>query len=282
MLTLIRLNAQPSPSPVRPWIRSLRIAAALTLLLAGCTAPRSAQRIPERPFRFQQDTFAYANELVWEYQLDPATGRMLHHRREKPPDYAQHCFIVAHAARQFFLQARFDPTRPRPDPTTCRRLIHEVISRGSNHASAPEDQVVIPGYPNLYAFSQTEEALLKSECGGAWQSYFQRGHWRMILPLTRGHQERMARQLTDSLRQQRPPVVHLVRFPSLSINHAVLLYDVEESADAIAFSVYDPNSPDHPARLTYQRAQRRFAYPANLYFAGGRVDVYEIYRSMFY
>ena len=282
MFTLVRPNAPAPLSAVTAWIRRLPFTVALILLLTGCAAPRSAQRVSDQPFRFQQDTFAYANELVWEYQPDPATGRMHHTRRASPPSYAQHCFVVAHAARQFFLHARFDPSQSRPDGSTCRHLIRQVLSRSSRVGSAAEEKVVIPGYSNLYAFSQAEEALLKSECGGAWHSYVQRGHWRMIFPLPRSHQARMVQQLLDSLRQQRPPIVHLVRFPSLSINHAVLLYAAEEDATSIAFTVYDPNSPDHPARLIYQRAQRRFEYPANASFAGGRVDVYEVYRSLLY
>lgn len=282
MFTLLRPNASLPPPALILWIRRLPFTIALTLLLAGCATPRSAQRASDRPFRFQEDTFAYANQLLWEYHLDPTTGQMQHTRRASPPSYAQHCFVVARAARQFFLHARFDPSQPQPDAPTCKHLIRQVISGSPSKASAAEKKVVIPGYANLYAFSQANEVLLKAECGGAWHSYVQRGHWRMIFPLPPSHQERMAQQLLDSLGQKRPPIVHLVRFPSLSINHAVLLYAADEDPTSITFTVYDPNSPDHPARLIYRRAQRRFEYPPNTSFAGGRVDVYEVYRSLLY
>ena len=278
----IRSNSPVTSSPVTTGGRGLALAIALTLLLAGCATPSSAPRVSDQPFLFPEDTFAYANELVWAYQLDAATGRLRHTRRASPPTYAQHCFVVARAARQFFLHARFDPSQPRPDGPTSRRLIRQVISRSARHGSAEETKIIIPGYPNLYAFSQAEETLLKAECGGAWRSYFQRGHWRMIFPLPRGHQERMARQLLAALGQERPPIVHLVRFPSLSINHAVLLYGAREDPASIAFQVYDPNAPNQPARLIYHRAHRRFEYPPNPSFEGGRVDVYEIYRSLLY
>jgi hypothetical protein len=124
--------------------------------------------------------------------------------------------------------------------------------------------------------------LLKAESGGAWQSYFQRGHWRMIFPFSRTHQENTARALVNSLKQNRPPVVHLVRFPQLSINHAVVLFDVAETETEIRFAAYDPNKPEKPTTLTYDRARRTFNLPANDYFIGGRVDVYEIYRSWCY
>lgn len=92
----------------------------------------------------------------------------------------------------------------------------------------------------------------------------------------------MAWQLVESLKQNRPSVVHLVRFPTLAINHAVLLFDVHVTTLEIHFSAYDPNCPEMPTVLTYDRAQRRFRFPANHYFAGGRVDVYEIYHTWNY
>lgn len=141
---------------------------------------------------------------------------------------------------------------------------------------------MIPGYTNLHAFSEAQAPLLKSECGGAWQSYFQRGHWRMIFPLSHRHQERMAKQFADSLRRNSPPVVHLIRFPRLSINHAVVLFDSKESEKEIEFAVYDPNNPEQPAKLIYDRVARRFSFPAGHYFVGGRVDAYEIYHGWNY
>lgn len=254
----------------------------LALLLCGCASPRRASSGYTRPFQFPQDCFAYANELVWEYQVDLATGKMAHTRRQPPPGYTHHCFVVARAARQFFQHARFDSTQPVVDEAAYRRLIQRVLSRSPRTPAVEETRIVIPGYPNLREFSAARTRLLQEECGGAHQSYLQRGHWRMIFPLSRAHQERMAKQLAESLRHNRPPVVHLVRFPSLAINHAALLFDAQETGTEIRFSTYDPNQPDQPACLTYNRAQRRFLYPANDYFVGGRVDVYEIYHGWNY
>src|SRR6185503_5070632 len=135
---------------------------------------------------------------------------------------------------------------------------------------------------SLHEFSHGQERLLKRECGGAWQSYFQRGHWRMIFPLSRAHQNRMAQQLAQSLKANRPPVVHLVRFPSLRINHAMLLLGVKETADEIQFAAYDPNDPSVPTQLAYDRRRQRFYLPASRYLARGRVDVDEIYHAWNY
>jgi hypothetical protein len=255
---------------------------AVGLALCGCAGPDSQFRSSERRFLFDRDTLAFANELVWRYDFDPQTGATTHTRRKPTPDYTHHCFVVARSARQFFQHARFDATLPKADDATYRRLVRRVVSTKPGRELPDNEKIVFPGYANLHEFSQAHETLLKSECGGIWRSYLQRGHWRMVFPIGRGHQERMARQLADSLGRDRPPVVHLVRFPSLAINHAALLFDVKETEKEIQFSTYDPNDPDQPVLLTYNRHERTFTYPRNHYFAGGRVDVYEIYHRWNY
>jgi hypothetical protein len=250
------------------------------LWLAGCaTSPPSTPG--SRHFIFEQDTFAYANELVWEYRFD-AHGKWTHRRREPKPDYTHHCFVVARSAKQFFQNARFDPALPKADPATYRRRIHEVVTASTRQRLAEGKKIVIPGYANLRAFSEGQGGLLKAQCGGAWQSYFQRGHWRMIWPFSRNQQRQTAEDLLGAIQNNAPPVVHLVRFPSLTINHAVVLFDGQETAERIEFAVYDPKSAEQPTTLTYDRARRSFSFPTNDYFPGGRVDVYEIYRSWCY
>ena len=252
----------------------------LTVVLAGCASHSAKVATTTRSFNFQTDTFAYANLLVWEYNF--TSNRPTHWRRQPPPDYTHHCFVVARAARQFFDHARFAPDQPKVSEEEYRRLIHSVVARSSRRASADAERIVIPGYANLHSFSEDQSRLLKAGCGGAWQSYFQRGHWRIVFPFSRGHQAGVAQRLLDSLRRHHPPVVHVVRFPHLSINHALLLFDATETEDEIRFAVYDPNDPVQPLTLTYQRAKRTFFFPANFYFAGGRVDVYEVYRNCLY
>lgn len=248
-------------------------------LLCGCAG--HGPFIGARPFNFETDTFAYANELVWEYHFD-ANGNWVHQRREPEPDYTHHCFVVARSARQFFENATFDANLPVASPETYRRLIHSVVSIDPSHPLADSKKIVIPGYANLREFSEAQENLLKSECGGAWESYFQRGHWRMIFPFSRANQERMAQRLLADLKQNRPPVIHVVRFPQLTINHSVLLFDAKETQTNIVFSVYDPNKPDKPKMLTFDRAGRTFTFAGNDYWPGGRLDVYEVYRSWDY
>ena len=104
----------------------------------------------------------------------------------------------------------------------------------------------------------------------------------MIWPFSRHHQQKTAETLAAEIKRNRAPVVHLVRFPGLSINHAVVLFDATATEKEILFAAYDPNSPDKPATLTYDRTARVFSFPTNFYFPGGRVDVYEIYCTWCY
>ncbi len=233
-------------------------------------------------FDFQRDAFAFANETMWRYGVDPATGRQTTTPCVPEPDYTLHCFVVARSAKQFWLHARFAPELPAADDATCRRLVRAVVSRSAQTGSELAAKVVIPGYAGLREFSAAREGLLKAECGGAWQSYLQRGNWRMVFPFPRRHQQTEAARLASVLKRGELPIVHVVRFPQLTINHTLLLLGVKETTNAITFRAYDPNVPEREVALTYDRATRTFTLPPLHYFAGGRVDVYEIYRGWIY
>ncbi len=249
-------------------------------LVAGCATSRPLTKNP-RPFEFQHDTFAFANELVWDYYFD-TDGKWSHKRHEPPSDYTHHCFVVARSVQQFFQHARFDQLLPKTDEATYRELIRRVRGRSLRHDSPETEKIVFPGYADLRSFSAEHPALLKAECGGAWQSYFQRGHWRVVWPFTRSGQAEVAESLEELIAANHSAVIHLVRFPQLTINHAVVVFASRRTDRSIEFSIYDPNKPEKPGTLTFDRASRTFEFPANDYFIGGRVDVYQIYHSWLY
>jgi hypothetical protein len=232
-----------------------------------------------RRFDFARDTFAFANELRWEYRFDTAAGKTFFTRREPKPDYALRCFVLVRAARQFFFHARFEPNRAMADDETHRRLIRRVLAGNPRRASPAGEETVIPGYAGLREFSRARELLLKAECGGAWRSYFLRSHWRMVFPISRAHQARAASGLLRAALENGPPIIHLVRFPALTINHGMVLFSAVETAAGARFEAYDPNDPERPATLAFDRGTRSFSLPANQYWAGGRVDVIHIFRS---
>jgi hypothetical protein len=71
-----------------------------------------------RRFDFECDTFTFANELIWEYRFDSATGKTTFTQRTPKPDYAHRCFVLTAAARQFLYHARFEPDKPVADDET--------------------------------------------------------------------------------------------------------------------------------------------------------------------
>lgn len=253
------------------------------LVLSGCGSVPRAQAHADDPrrFDFQKDTFSFSNDLVWEYYYD-SRGKWVSRRRHPQPDYTHHCFVVARTTRQFFLNARFEPSLPMAGESTYRRLIRQVASSNPRKALPEEKKILIPGYPDLRTFSKACEELLKQECGGAWQSYFQRGHWRMTFPVSHRHQEHMAAQLVEDLKPGAPLVVHVFCFPVLKINHALVLFGAIQDENQIRFQVYDPYNPDQSTELTYDRHKKEFTFPANDYFQGGRVKVYEVYYKWDY
>jgi hypothetical protein len=251
-----------------------------TNLMPDQTA-KEVSRAPRR-FDFMRDSFAFINELVWAYDRDPATGKMTFGRREPKPDYAHRCFALARVARQFFYHARFAADQIVATDEIYRQQIRAVLSRNLRTPCKPEEQIVIPGFAGLREFSRTHEKLLKAGCGGAWRSYFLRSHWRMIAPFSRAHQTRTAGSLAAALKQNHLPIVHLVKFPALTINHAVILFDVTETGRGLEFESCDPNNSERPERLTFDRATRTFFLPANSYWPGGGLNVSHISRSWFF
>jgi hypothetical protein len=239
------------------------LAMLLAVLASGCATSRERCPVAVRAFNFRTDTFAYSNQLTWTYSFD-AAGKMTTSKRVPPPDYALHCFVMTRAAERLFFNARFDASLPTTDLAIYRRLVHAALRGGTAQA--------IPGYASLREFSAAQEALLKEACGGAWRSYLQRGNWRLVFPITRAQQAKLATELAKALRGGQLPIVHLARFPQQTINHAVLLVAARETEAEIVFTAYDPNLPDAPVELTYDRAAKTFNWPRSHYFGGAVIS----------
>lgn len=258
-------------------------AAAALLMLCGCASlapvPAMPSAPPARPFDFNTDTLAFINYLEWSY--GDQDQRI--YNQDKKQDYVHRCFIMSRAARQFFVHARFEPKLPRlAKADDYRPLIRDVLERDARDPGPDPAPVVIPGYANLRQLSTEQENLIKEENGTSFGSYFQRGNWRMIFPFWRQHQENTASTMAAELRAGWPPIIHLVTFPHIRINHAILLYHADETPAGIHFLAYDPNHPEKPMELSYERSTQTFSYAQNDYFRGGEVNVYEIYSGLLY
>jgi len=235
-----------------------------------------------RQFEFGRDTFAYANELRWNYNTGEEMSPGAHGPRSAGRAYTHHCFVMVRAARQFFHHARFDASQAVISESEYCKLIRRISAQNPRLSARETGRIVIPGYESLYRFSEERGDLLKAHCGGAWQSYVLRSHWRMVFPTSRGHQQNMASQLTRSLDKRGAAVVHIFRFPQLTINHGILLYRWARTAEGISFSAYDPNVPVRPTVLTYHENECAFTLPRNHYWAGGPVQVVETYCNWLY
>jgi len=254
--------------------------AASSCMITTLPSPQSSSR----PFNFTRDALSYANELDWIYRPNPETGKMDFIHVDPEPEYIHRCFVLVKTAKQFFLHAQFDAQAPIADEKTYRALVRKVVSRSPRdlEPSSDPDRVVIPGYADLRSFSAAWASLLKDETGGSWHSYVQLGNWRMILPFPRSGQQKTVEQLLTALKADWPPIVHVVTFPVITINHALLIYAAHENDKTILFDVYDPNHPEAPGELTYDRASRTFIFPATNYFADGPVNVYEVYHGLYF
>jgi len=221
--------------------------------------PKICTAAEQRRFEFGRDSFAFENETYWEYHFDSTGGKTSFSRRQPKPAYAHHCFVLTRAARQFLYHVRFDPGQKAPDDDACRRLIREVVGRNPRRPCPVEKQIVIPGYAGLRDFSAARAPLLKAECGGAWRSYVLRSHWRMVFPISRGHQAGTASSLHTALQTNIPPIIHLVKFPSLAINHSMVLFAAAETGGGIdskpTIRIIQRNRSDF--HLTRQHARSR-------------------------
>jgi hypothetical protein len=145
----------------------------VAMQLVACAGQPFAQAANPRRFAFERDTFAFHNELTWEYRTDPVAGTTTMVKASADAKYTLHCFVLARSARQFFQFARFAPEQPVADETTYRKLIRAVIAHDPSEHSSPRQRIEIPGYADLRSFSVAREQLLKEELGtvvdtGAW------------------------------------------------------------------------------------------------------------------
>lgn len=249
--------------------------------LAGCASRPQAPAGSGRTFVFERDTLAFANELV----SAPGAAVGMTRAPESGPvrPYRQRCFPMVRAVRLFWEHADFDASPGGDggdDGKVLRSKMASVLRRDPRREpEAGASRVRFEGVDGLRALSRRNESMMKELCGSRLASYVQRGHWRMVLPFGRRGQIAEAERIQAKIRRGRLVIVHVVRFPSMTINHALLLYSVEETPAGWTFLAYDPNEPDRPVPLLMDATSRRFIYSPTRNFAGGWVNVYEVYAS---
>lgn len=252
---------------------------AVLLLFAGFAAgcAQREPRTPPRPFSFAHDHFAFANETVWNY----ADGRPQREGRNAPERrYTRRCFVMSRAAMQFWKFARFEPAAPKLSERELAGKIRQITRRPVWKGALPEDKrVVIPGYSDLFALSKQQPKILQANIGLGWPTYFRPGGIFLLPTPTRSHQARVHQKLQDSLALGQPVLLWMINFPSLSINHTVVVYGAEKRGERWIYTIYDPNFADAPKELEYRPDERTFSLEPSFYFHGGKINVRPVFLS---
>lgn len=235
-------------------------------------------------FRFNRDTFAFANETVFEYWDGLAHLRKPSATENQPRSYTRRCFVMSRAAMQFHKFARFDPHGAPLDDRTLAERVRTITRRPAWGEALPADRrIVFPGYANLRVMSRTRSRILQDNIGIGWTTYLRFGNIRIFYEHSRKYQEGTHVNLNAALARGELFVAYLSTFPNLSINHAVLVYarkPASPSAKTAAierYVVYDPNHAEAPREITWSPTDRAFAFQKDWDFVGGFVRVYQVY-----
>jgi hypothetical protein len=228
------------------------LALVVAIVLSGCASVASLdtairQPAPSPLIRFGVDTFAFPNESRSKNQ-------------GKPDLYANYCFVMAQAVTQFHRFAHFDPTGPRLSPDLYRDRVQWVTAYSPWHDTLADDErVVIPGYASLYEFSADQEAAVKAGLPDRFLTWVHWTNWRVVFPFPSSHQERVASETIAELQAGRLVQFLVTNFPTWELNHTVVVYDYRIGDNGtVEFVVYDPNDPQAPGLISFDRVERRF------------------------
>jgi hypothetical protein len=247
----------------------------LMLVLAGCAIAPPIERSAPRPssgaaLRFGVDTFAFRNDIRWK---NPGKTDM----------YANYCFVMARAVTQFHRFARFAPELPRVDPAVYTRIVAEVVARAPwEEPLPPAERVVIPGYASLHELSAAQETAVKAGLGGPVWTFIHWTNWRVVFPVTDGQQERVARETLAEIDAGHMVQLLVTNLPKVELNHTVIAYDYRiYEGRFIEFIVYDPNEPEEPGRVAFDRAERTFFASGVYDTEPGEIRAFRMYYSPF-
>jgi hypothetical protein len=245
----------------------------LALATAACAhAPARPEAV--RPaaasvpgFVFAADTFAFANAI-----------------RARHPDaddlYANYCFVLARAVRQFHQFARFDPAAPRVDALEYVRRVRAVAGHAPWEAPMPPaERVVIPGFANLRAFSAAQEAAVKAGLGARFWTLVHWTNWRVTLPVPDGHQAAVLEEIVGELGAGRLVQLLVTNWPTPELNHTVVAFGYRYRADGVELHVWDPNDPAAPGAVLFDARGGRFVASHVYDTRVGPIRVFRMYYS---
>ncbi len=247
--------------------------------LLGC-AHLPPETAAERPFSFSENRLGFANETVWNY-VDGKPQPERDQRGKTGDRYARRCFVVCRAVVQFWKFARFDASLPALPEQELANQIRKIAKIDVwQEPLNSKERLVIPGYPNLRAASLAHPKTFQENMGLGWPVYFRLGNVPMVISPTTESQVKLHQEIQQDLAQGYPTILWLVNFPSLSINHAVVVFRQSTHGSITNYQVYDPNDAVAPHCLTYDAKKRQFSFEKTFYYPGGPVDARPLYRSL--
>jgi hypothetical protein len=261
-------------------------AALLTCLLTLLLLPTLARAYDSpstpapHPFNYPRDTYAFKNETVWNY--GGGTVQSGPDATKTQRQYTRRCFVLSRSIVQFWKFARFDPAGKPLDDQALAARIRDVTERSVWLPILPEkDRIVFPGYHDLREASADRPDVFRENVGLGWPIYFRPGNFPITVPVDRWTEARVNREMFRDIQKNYPTIIWAYRFPSLKLNHVLVVYACTRDATTYHYLLYDPNYDDRPTHLDYDIKTRSFTFQPTYYFKGGSVNVRAIYRGLF-
>jgi hypothetical protein len=274
----------------RPYVRSLTpfgttarkivclTAASSIVFVTNCSTAKAGSAAG---FDFYRDTLGFSNTTVFAYEQGKIVSHHNFFERKKPDRYTRRCFVMTRTVEQFYKFARFDPHAPAIDENELHKRIRAVTRNPPWHDPLPpEKRIVFPGYRNLREMSQAHTRLMQRNIGLGWVAYLRPGNFRMFYLHNKNYQNKTQEELEQTLARSEFFIAYLSDYPTLHINHSVLVYshDGRKSADGIdRYLVYDPNHSDAPRHLQWLPDKREFTFEKDEEFVGGFTRVFHVY-----
>ena len=248
------------------------------ILVNGWISPVTAK--PD--FHFDRDTLAFTNMTVFDYHEGKVTS--LGHNsteQERTPRYTRRCFVMSRTVVQFLKFARFEPNAAPLDDTELAHRVRQVTRHAPYAQSLPSaERVVIPGYKNLRALSEKRGWVLQKNIGLGWPTYMRIGNYRMFYNHSKKYQADTHERMKATLSRGELFIGYLSDFPTLHINHAVMVYERKPPSGkdkAERYNCYDPNHPDGPRELVWFPDKQVFNFEKDEEFVGGFTRVFQVY-----